>query len=464
MKANMQCGLKQGPNVVTVKQSSHKILDTSIRLDNNGAIYFTFSNTEGFVKVLGSDLSASVAPQIVSSKSFETKIQNKLPELMAAGEDIDIKLLELKGLSEAKRGLDTNNWEGLMDSLSEAMLEASIDGDMVTQLENNKYVLVQKAGENSQDALEGRLLDIAKRYVPEGAINVQSKNIEGNLPELSAREASRAILYTINKMEKSGLAGSSDNLKASFDAFLLENTNNIKNLKHRISHQLFWVCFQPIVDLKTRAVSHHEVLARFEENVSPYALIALAEDVGISHDVDLSVYRQTIKHLDKHRQENLGELSVNLSGSSVQNEAFIQSLLATIKQYPVESKNISFEVTESSGIKNFEMVNNFLQQLRGMGHKVYLDDFGAGAASFEYIQKLDVDAIKIDGAYTKIILSSPREATMVKSLTQMCHDLDIKVVAEMVETEAQASFLNDIGVDKGQGWLFGKAEREILKG
>ena len=86
-----------------------------------------------------------------------------------------------------------------------------------------------------------------------------------------------------------------------------------------------------------------------------------------------------------------------------------------------------------------------------------LDDFGAGSASFQYLHRLHVDYVKIDGSYTRKILTSERDAIMVKNLTQMCRDLNIDVIAEMIEQEAQSERMQDLGVQYGQGYLFGKA-------
>ena len=108
-------------------------------------------------------------------------------------------------------------------------------------------------------------------------------------------------------------------------------------------------------------------------------------------------------------------------------------------------------------------MNNFIQELRRTGFPVCLDDFGAGAASFQYLQKLEVDGVKIDGSYVKTILTSPRDATMVKNITKMCHELDVYVVAEMIESKDQADYLLGMGVDKGQGWLFSKAMPDVVE-
>jgi len=102
-----------------------------------------------------------------------------------------------------------------------------------------------------------------------------------------------------------------------------------------------------------------------------------------------------------------------------------------------------------------------LQNLRGRGHKVCLDDFGAGAASFSYLQAFLVDYVKIDGAYIGRILANFRDRTIVKAMVQMCSELGISTIAEMIETKEQAGSLIGLGVGYGQGYLYGKPQAEI---
>ena len=106
-------------------------------------------------------------------------------------------------------------------------------------------------------------------------------------------------------------------------------------------------------------------------------------------------------------------------------------------------------------------MNEYLQALRKRKHEVCLDDFGAGAASFQYLNALDIDCVKIDGKYIRDALNSSRDEAMVRNLVRMCKDLGVSTVAEMVETEEQCQYLTKIGVDKAQGWLFGKPDKKV---
>lgn len=466
MQGSAQAGVKQGPYLVSMKSPNKgdrpsKVFISGFSMAPGGSLYMTVSKGDSLLRMMGFDEEEIEKAQIADSKNFEALLRKKIPDLVSSGTNADVTLLELAGLKNQRGKMDESSWQGLMQSIAQVVMDASMDGQTAAELEDGRYVLLQDAGSNSA-ALQEKIKKIADEYKLGDVLDVQSKKVEGDLPSLSDREATRAILYTMKKMEEGGIEKTGDDLKQSFKAFLEENTNKIINLKNIITRQRFKIHFQPIVDMKTLKVAHHEVLMRFENVASPYELIVLGEDVGIAPDIDIAVCRQALKYADMNKKTDIGKLAVNISGASIQNEAFVDSLLGSLREYPAAAKHIMFEITESSSIKELDLVDNFIQKLRAAGHMVCLDDFGAGAASFQYLHKLHVDGVKIDGAYTKSILNSKRDATMVRNLTQMCHELDIFVVAEFVETEEQSNYLRDIGVDKGQGWLYGKAEAEVL--
>lgn len=467
MHSKSKAGNKQGPYLVSIRPETKdgeasKAFISGFSMPGNPSLFLAVSKGDKLLRILGFEKDSNAKDKIADAKAFETLIQKKIPELIAKNQNGNLTMLEIGNMQHYQKKLDSNSWHDFMSQIGEAVMAASIDGETAASLNDGKYVVLQDAQAGNTSVLEGKLAEIAKTFNLGDVFSVKSKTVEGDLPSLSEREATRAIIYTMNQMEKHGLDKSPDDLKKSFQQYLEENTHKIKTVKSLVAHQKFRVHFQPIVSLETTHVVHHEVLMRFEDQKSPYELIVLGEDAGIAPDIDISVCRQTLKYADQNSKNNIGKLAVNISGSSIQNPVFIDTLFQTLQQYPQAARHLMFEITESSNIQQLDMVDQFIQKLRAHGHKVCLDDFGAGAASFQYLHKLHVDGVKIDGAYTKSILSSPRDATMIRNLTQMCHELDIFVVAEMVETEDQAKYLRDIGVDKGQGWLFGKAAPNVV--
>jgi EAL domain-containing protein (putative c-di-GMP-specific phosphodiesterase class I) len=115
-----------------------------------------------------------------------------------------------------------------------------------------------------------------------------------------------------------------------------------------------------------------------------------------------------------------------------------------------------FEVTESVAIDNLTQADRHIQLLRGDGHTVCLDDFGAGASSYAYLQKLHVDVIKIDGRYVKELAEDGRDTALVRHLVNLCGELGVTTIAEMVATPAVEAAVRAAGVDFAQGFLYGQ--------
>lgn len=154
------------------------------------------------------------------------------------------------------------------------------------------------------------------------------------------------------------------------------------------------------------------------------------------------------------------KFAVNVSGASLADDRYVEALLRMTASRPEDRKRLMVEVTESAAMAELDAANRRLGALRAAGIKVCIDDFGAGAASYDYLRALSVDAVKIDGRFVQNLDDDPRSQTMIAHLVGMCADLKVETIAEMIETQAIADILLNLGVDHGQGWLFGKAEAE----
>ena len=218
--------------------------------------------------------------------------------------------------------------------------------------------------------------------------------------------------------------------------------------------------FQPIVDIRTRALHHHEALARFPSegaDASPYAMITFAEEAGVIGDFDIAMCKKVIATINAGRKTGkVVHAAVNLSGKSLASPMFVQELLGILRECRPIRNHLMFEVTESSRIDDLESANNVLRELHKLGHHVCLDDFGAGAAAFQYLRALEVDFVKIDGIYVREALTTPNGKIFLTSMAALCKELKIQTIGEFVETEEVARFLSQVGVTYGQGYLFGR--------
>lgn len=213
---------------------------------------------------------------------------------------------------------------------------------------------------------------------------------------------------------------------------------------------------QPIVRMADGSVHHHEVLARFAPEQSPAALIAFAEDAGVVSELDLAALDFALARLAA--DPACPPLAVNFSGATMESETGLERVREHLARRPVAPERLLVEVTESCKIANLARADHAIQILRARGHRVCLDDFGAGAASFEYLRAMSVDFVKIDGKYVRKGVDSQRDAVLLRAMAQICRDLGIETIAEMVETEDQKRHAANLGIELGQGWLFGRPE------
>lgn len=214
---------------------------------------------------------------------------------------------------------------------------------------------------------------------------------------------------------------------------------------------------QPIVSIHSGEVSHYEMLARFDGEPSPVALIAAAEKSGQICHLDYVMVSAAARRLEASPDPAF-RLAVNISGESLQRTDVIRELCAVISGHVFHRSRLILEVTESSQITDIESAARSVSLLRASGISVSLDDFGAGAASFGYLRDLDVDGLKFDGGFLCSPNRGARSFALMKHVARLCAELGIASVGEKVETEADRRVLADAGVGFAQGYLFGRPE------
>ena len=215
--------------------------------------------------------------------------------------------------------------------------------------------------------------------------------------------------------------------------------------------------YQPIVDAKTRLTKHHECLLRLKREdgsiLAAGAFIPAAEQLGLVRLVDRRALEMTVDMLHSHPQLTLG---VNVSGTTAGDPSWLKSFIDHVRANSSIASRMIIELTETAALHHFEENANFVSQLRDLGCRVAIDDFGAGYTSFRNLQMLRVDMVKIDGAYVQGLCSSPDNQIFVRTLVDLAKNFKLKTVAEWVGTEEEAALLESFGIDYFQGFLFGQ--------
>ncbi len=304
-------------------------------------------------------------------------------------------------------------------------------------------------------ALEEAVRTHSKVADPLGVgLNPKSAALSMDSTGLKSGDAAQAMLYAINRFaETKGEGFSISSLRDGFDRMVKETIERVVEVRDTVDNDDVELNFQPIVDLKTQVIHHYEVLSRLKDGQSPFELVSFAEQVGLIADFDLMVCRRVIAMLK--RQDQRGPpLAINLSARSMESEAFGRALLMLLASHPETRGQLMFELTESATITDPEPVANLIAALRKASIRVCLDDFGSGAAAFHYLRAFPFDYVKIDGMY--IQSTHKRDHAILKGMAALCKELGVKSVAEMIETRTQANRLLKLGIDLGQGYLFGR--------
>jgi diguanylate cyclase (GGDEF)-like protein len=217
------------------------------------------------------------------------------------------------------------------------------------------------------------------------------------------------------------------------------------------------LAFQPIVGARSRKPSHYEGLLRMAQAdgtiLTAGHFVPAAEQMGIVHLIDRFALDATIARLKAHPKVTL---AVNVSGTAASDPAWLQDFIDTVRGEQAVAARLIVELTETAALHHFEENARFVSQLREMGVRVAIDDFGAGYTSFRNLQMLHVDTVKIDGSYVESLSQSPENQVFVRTLVGLAKSFDIKTVAEWVSSDEDAALLQSFGVDYFQGFFFGE--------
>lgn len=223
---------------------------------------------------------------------------------------------------------------------------------------------------------------------------------------------------------------------------------------------------QPIVPVApdSQAPVRQEILVRMVDEqgelIPPTAFIPAAERYGMMPEIDRWIIARTfrlIRHMRSHWPEMAGSaFNINLSGDTMADEGILDFIRAQFREHAVDPGAICFEVTETAAIANLSRAIDLMSELRDLGCRFALDDFGSGLSSFGYLKALPVDFLKIDGGFVRHLDVEPIDRVMVKSINEVGHAMGLKTIAEFVENDRVMHELRQLGVDYAQGFSLGR--------
>jgi EAL domain-containing protein (putative c-di-GMP-specific phosphodiesterase class I) len=440
---------------LSVLASRGRLTPISLRLANPARSVMAFSglhlpNNAGVTWLAMARLPAEPAAQtcVAAGPLFREAIESRLN----AAEPCGMGLVEVGGWSR----LEPARRRDLEASIAEAMRHAGGEGAMAAEMADGRFGVLGGADINMDElqASIGNILRAAGTARP-----VAGAGIPLAQPgDIASPDAKRAMRYALSCFTGSGVAAVK---RAGFDSglrgFFDRTEARAAAVRGAIERGRFRLVYQPVVSLSDRAVHHFEALIRpypIEghdcENTQEF--VTFAEAVGLAETLDGAVLRRTSEALQGAR----ARVAINVSGISMQSAQFRATLLDMLAGNAALCERLMLELTETADIEDVPAAVETVSQLAAAGVPVCLDDFGAGFAAFRYLREFKVDFVKIDGSFVHNAGAGARESGFISAMADLAKCVGAETIAEMIETEAQAQCMLGLGVQYGQGWLFGK--------
>ncbi len=363
----------------------------------------------------------------------------------------DIYLLEISS-DGARRALDPALFERAFEGVA-PRAEAS-------ELAPGRYGIIDFSDANDDPATRSGALQSALRQ--QGVnVSVDATRLSLAANGLTPPQAARALRQALSTFARSGLKGLSEaGLDRELSGYMQRAGRKSDILRRVMRDGRFNLSYQPIVHLSDRRPHHHEALIRPKPIpeiplAGPQDFIMLVEALGLADELDLQIARMACDRA----VAAASPVAFNISGQSVQNPGFRKRLIAMLRHHPACTAKLAMvEITETAEIEDVAEGLATVEALRSIGVPFCLDDFGAGTADMRLLRALTPDIVKLDGSYVPGITTTGRERSFIAGMVEIARAVGASVVAERIETEAEAAALSGLGVTFGQGWLFGRPD------
>ena len=375
--------------------------------------------------------------------------------------------LDLDRFKDINDSLGHSTGDTLLKAVADRIRRCVREGDTIARFGGDEFTLLIPRIDNIEDAAKIAQKIIETLKIPfmiaerelfvSTSIGISIYPSDGSDPETLVRNADSAM-YRAKDQGR-------DNYQLyapAMNARALERLSLENSLRKAISQNELVLHYQPLVDLSDKSIGGLEALIRWNHPelglLSPAHFISAAEVSGlivpIGNWVLLTACRQ-LKLWQKRIDPDL-TVAVNLSARQFHQGNLTQEVLQALEQTGLHPGSLELEITESSAMQNAENSIHTLRELKALGVRISMDDFGTGYSSLSYLKRFPIDTLKLDQSFVRDVTTDRGDAAIVSAVISMAHSLDLKVIAEGVETAEQLAFLQKQHCDYIQGYFFSK--------
>ncbi len=382
-----------------------------------------------------------------------------------SGQNLAVLFLDLDRFKDINDSLGHSVGDALLKAVADRVRRCVREGDTVARLGGDEFTLLIPKVEGVEDAAKVAQKVIETLKIPfmiadrelfvTTSIGMSLYPADGLDPETLLRNADTAM-YRAKEQGRDNyqLYAPAMNARA-LERLALENM-----LRRALLQNELVLHYQPLIDLRARSVAGVEALIRWQHPelglLSPAHFISVAEVSGLIIPIGQWVLRTACKQIrtwQKRTGHNVS-ISVNLSARQFQQPDLVEEIRAALDETGIKPSSLELEITESNAMQNAENTIRLLKELKALGVRIAMDDFGTGYSSLNYLKRFPIDTLKLDKMFVQDIATDKSDAAIVSAVILMAHSLELKVVAEGVETEEQLAFLEAQHCDRIQGYLF----------
>jgi diguanylate cyclase (GGDEF)-like protein/PAS domain S-box-containing protein len=397
-------------------------------------------------------------------QSFVERLVRAHGRTKRSGRKVAVLFMDLDGFKVVNDSLGHETGDLLLVAIGERLRHRLRPGDTLARFGGDEFVVLLEEIKGSDGATEvaGRITECFERPFVVGerklfvsaSIGVALSTAGTTSPEDLLRDADTAMYMA--KDEHAGYR--------VFDPAMHERVLNrlgLENdLRHAIGNDEFRLYFQPKIRLDDDTIAMVEVLLRWQHPqrglLMPDEFIPMAEETGLIAPVGRWVLGETCRQLrrwlDHHPRAGSLVACVNVSAGQLRYPDLLHDVRSALEDSGIEAGKLVLEITESALVDNMETSMTLLKELRSLGVRVALDDFGSDYSSLSYLMQLPVDIVKIDGSFAQSLGESPRARVIVEAIISLAHALGLEAVGEGVESAEQLDHLRSMGCDLVQGY------------